>query len=78
MRPSWWHGSFNLHSRVYQSFAETMQMVSFRIILGIKAVYYRLLLEFESDLSNAFQKGGTDRPGQDYPSSPLLLSSSRF
>ena len=56
-----------MNRSIYKSFAETMQMVSFRIILGIKAAYYRLLLTFEFDLSNAFQNTRTDRPGQEYP-----------
>ena len=40
---------------VYKSFAETMRMSSFRIILAIKAGYYDMLCAFLLDASDAFQ-----------------------
>ena len=53
---------------VYKSFAETLRMSTFRVIMAIKAGYYRQFCAFLLDCSDAFQSTRTD----DDPSQPDL------
>jgi hypothetical protein len=60
LNPRWCVKGGTMDRSVYKSFAETMRMTSFKIILAIKAGYFMMVCDFLIDCSNAFQTTRTD------------------
>ena len=68
LNPRWCFKGGSMDRDMYKAFTETLRMTSFRIIMALKAGYYKFFCCFLLDCSNAFQATRTD----DDPDQPLL------
>jgi hypothetical protein len=62
LNPRWCVKGGTMDRDVYKSFAETLRMVNFKLLLAVKAGYYIAFCAFLVDCSNAFQSTRTDQP----------------
>ena len=60
LNPRWCFKGGGMDRGVYKAHGETLRMVTFRIILAMKAGYYTYMSAFLLDCSNAFQSTRTD------------------
>ena len=63
LNPRWCLKGGSMDRGIYKSHGETLRITTMRIILAVKAGYWRFFATFLLDCSNAFQSTRTDGPG---------------
>ena len=67
LNPRWCLKGGSMDRGIYKSHGETLRITTMRIILAVKAGYWRFFATFLLDCSNAFQSIRTDGPDSKEP-----------